>query len=106
MTNRMTLFWMACAVVFLLPIVTPRGRGLLWSTVTVGAAMAIVWAQHLYVTSRPGYTGSLNSSVGEALMIGITVLWVLGLAVRYVVWLFQLKREERLEQRYGKDECR
>lgn len=95
----MTLFWMACAVVFLLPIVTPRGKALLWSTVIFGASMAIVWAQHIYVASRPGYTESLNASVGEALMIGVTALWVLGLAVRYVVWLFQLKREERLERR-------
>jgi hypothetical protein len=89
---------MACAVVFLLPVVTPRGKGFLWSTFIVGAALVIVWAQHIYVASRPGYTESLGSSVGETLMIGVTALWVLGLAVRYVVWLFQLKREERLER--------
>lgn len=95
----MTRFWIACAVVFLLPVVTPRGKLFLWSTFIVGAPMMIVWVQHMYVTSRPEYTGSVGSSVGEALMVCITALWVLGLAVRYVVWLLQLKREERLEKR-------
>lgn len=95
----MTVFWMACAVVFLLPVVMPRGKWLLWSSFTVGALIVIVWVQHIYVTSRPGYTGSMGSSVGQALMAGVTVLWVLGLAVRYVIWLVQLKREEKFEKR-------
>lgn len=86
---------------FLLPVVTPRGKWFRWSTVTVGALVAVVWAQHIYVTSRPEYTGSVGSSLGQALMVCITALWFLGLAVRYIVWLFQLKREEILEKRQG-----
>lgn len=97
----MTPLWISCAVVFFLPMVTPRGKWFLWSTFGVGAAIVVIWAQHIYVTSRPDYAGSVDSSVGAALMLCFTVAWILGLAVRYVVWLVQLKREERLEKRQG-----
>lgn len=95
----MTSFWVGCAVMFLLPVVTPRGKLFGWSTFSVGALMVVVWAQHIYVTSRPAYTGSIGSSVGQTLMVCVTALWFLGLAVRYITWLFQLKREEILEKR-------
>ena len=101
----MTPFWTACAVAFLLPVVTPRGKLFRWSSFIIGGLIAVVWAQHLYVTSRLEYTASVGSSLGQALMVCITAVWFLGLAVRYIFWLFQLKREEILEKRQ-RNSCR
>ena len=64
--------------------------------------MVVLWAQHLYVASHPEYAGSVSSTAGVALMMCLTAMWLLGLTVRYIVWLCQLKREERLEKRQGR----
>lgn len=82
-------------MLFLLPVVMPRGKWLLWSSLVIGALIGIVWAQHIYVTTKPDYTGN---AIGAALTIGVTALWMLGLTVRYIIWLFQLKREEKIEK--------
>ncbi len=98
----MTSFWVGCFVVFLLPVVTPRGKVFLWLTLAFGGCLITLWVQHIYVTSKPEYTGGVGSTLGAAVMICVTAAWILGLAVRYACWLVQLKREEILERREQK----
>jgi hypothetical protein len=73
---------------FLIPILTPKGKWFWISSLAILFPLTYLWAEHFYYTSQSDYDygNAAGAVLGKYIAITITGSFLLGLVSRFCIW--------------------
>jgi hypothetical protein len=77
-----------------IPVLIPTWKQFWITSAIIGLPLAAIWGQYFYAISQPEYTGSPGEGLGLFLLGIPTFFFLLGMFIRYLRWVVQLKNEE------------
>ncbi|MEH6540461.1 hypothetical protein [Halopseudomonas sp.] len=93
------LFLLISFALLITPVLLTRWRWFWIFSGALGIPMALAWAQHFYVISRPEHTESPGAALGMAFLMVPTVALALGMFLRYLRWIVEVLISEHKERR-------
>jgi len=82
------------ASLLVIPVLITRWLWFWVFSLVLGLPMVAVWADYFYQTSQPEYSGSPGDIFGVMIMVLVSGSLAIGMFLRYVRWLVELKLQE------------